>query len=120
MPGVEEQGRGEKASKAAYLMVKVSGIITYLMVKVNGMIFIYFSQGFHDHGYCPPNGILRHDNGQFQCSWGFWLQMPLAPLASDICIMIGKADSLVEGIFAVIILPQSAGCNFIMKCLKSW
>ena len=91
MPGVEEQGRGEKASKAAYLMVKVSdiitylmvkvsGIITYLMVKVSGMIFIYFSQGFHDHGYCPPNGILRHDNGQFQCSWGFWLQMPLAPL----------------------------------------
>ena len=60
MPGVEEQGRGEKASKAAYLMVKVSGIITYLMVKVSdiitylmvkvsGVIIIYFSHGCHDH-----------------------------------------------------------------------
>ena len=38
MPGVEEQGRGEKASKAAYLMVKVSDIITYLMVKVSDII----------------------------------------------------------------------------------
>ena len=60
MPGVEEQGRGEKASKAAYLMVKVSGtitylmvkvsdIITYLMVKVSGVIIIYFSHGCHNH-----------------------------------------------------------------------
>ena len=49
MPGVEEQGRGEKASKAAYLMVKVSDIITYLMVKVSGAIIIYFSHGSHDH-----------------------------------------------------------------------
>ena len=60
MPGVEEQGRGEKASKAAYLMVKVSDIITYLMVKVSdiitylmvkvsGVIIIYFSHGCHDH-----------------------------------------------------------------------
>ena len=37
MPGVEEQGRVEKATKAAYLMVKVSDIITYLMVKVSGV-----------------------------------------------------------------------------------
>ena len=138
MPGVEEQGRGEKATKAAYLMVKVSDIITYLMVKVSdiitylmvkvsGVIIIYFSHGCHDHQqrwWLLPTwwyfGYQRHDNGQIQWSWGFWLQMPLAPLASDICIMIGKADSLVEAIFAVIILPQSAGCNFIMKCLKSW
>ena len=60
MPGVEEQGRGEKATKAAYLMVKVSDIITYLMVKVSdiitylmvkvsGVIIIYFSHGCHDH-----------------------------------------------------------------------
>ena len=60
MPGVEEQGRGEKASKAAYLMVKVSDIITYLMVKVSdiitylmvkvsGVIIIYFSHGCHNH-----------------------------------------------------------------------
>ena len=49
MPGVEEQGRGEKAAKAAYLMVKVSDIITYLMVKVSGVIIIYFSHGCHDH-----------------------------------------------------------------------
>ena len=60
MPGVEEQGRGEKVSKAAYLMVKVSGIITYLMVKVSdiitylmvkvsGVIIIYFSHGCHNH-----------------------------------------------------------------------
>ena len=57
---MEEQGMGEKASKAAYLMVKVSGIITYLMVKVSdiitylmvkvsGVIIIYFSHGCHDH-----------------------------------------------------------------------
>ena len=49
MPGVDEQGRGEKASKAAYLMVKVSDIITYLMVKVSGVVIIYFSHGCHDH-----------------------------------------------------------------------
>ena len=72
-----------------------------------------------DGGYCLPDGTLATNAmimvrfnvvgvSGYKCHWPPWIS-----------IMIGKADSLVEAIFAVIIFPQSAGCNFIMKNVPS-